>query len=46
MLQLKAVVVNDELQILHETQVQFDNDLPEFRYFEVLLIQKNSFCRL
>lgn len=29
--QLKAVVVNEELQILHETQVQFDNDLPEFR---------------
>ncbi|KAE8745272.1 hypothetical protein FOCC_FOCC008064 [Frankliniella occidentalis] len=29
--QLKAVVVSDDLQILHETQVQFDNDLPEFR---------------
>lgn len=30
--QLKAVVVDDNLAVLHETSVQFDNDLPEFRY--------------
>ncbi|KAK0182722.1 hypothetical protein PV327_000829 [Microctonus hyperodae] len=29
--QLKAVVVDDELQILYEANVEFDNDLPEFR---------------
>nr|CAD7597348.1 unnamed protein product [Timema genevievae] len=28
---LKGVVINNDLQILHETQVQFDTDLPEFR---------------
>ncbi|XP_077274368.1 xylulose kinase isoform X2 [Temnothorax americanus] len=28
--QLKAVVVDDNLAVLHETSVQFDNDLPEF----------------
>ncbi|TGZ47811.1 Uncharacterized protein DBV15_11804, partial [Temnothorax longispinosus] len=27
---LKAVVVDDNLAVLHETSVQFDNDLPEF----------------
>lgn len=31
--QLKAVVVDDDLCILHETSVQFDNDLPEFRTY-------------
>ncbi|XP_015183446.1 PREDICTED: xylulose kinase isoform X3 [Polistes dominula] len=31
--QLKAVVVDDDLGILHETSVQFDNDLPEFRTY-------------
>jgi len=30
--QLKAVVIDDNLAILHQTNVQFDNDLPEFRY--------------
>lgn len=29
--QLKAVVVDEDLKVLHETSVQFDNDLPEFR---------------
>ncbi|KAK0094081.1 hypothetical protein PV326_011862 [Microctonus aethiopoides] len=29
--QLKAVVVDDELKILYEANVEFDNDLPEFR---------------
>lgn len=29
--QLKAVVVNDFLQINHEARVIFDTDLPEFR---------------
>lgn len=29
--QLKAVVVDNQLKVLHEAQVQFDNDLPEFR---------------
>ncbi|CAG2056155.1 unnamed protein product [Timema podura] len=28
---LKGVIINNDLQILHETQVQFDTDLPEFR---------------
>lgn len=30
--QLKAIVIDDSLEILHQVQVQFDNDLPEFRY--------------
>lgn len=29
--QLKAVVVNDKLKIIHEARVIFDTDLPEFR---------------
>ncbi|GLV44319.1 uncharacterized protein CBL_12385 [Carabus blaptoides fortunei] len=29
--QLKAVVVDERLQLLHEAQVQYDSDLPEFR---------------
>nr|CAD7434366.1 unnamed protein product [Timema monikensis] len=28
---LKGVIINNNLQILHETQVRFDADLPEFR---------------
>ncbi|XP_077296795.1 xylulose kinase-like isoform X2 [Arctopsyche grandis] len=28
---LKAVIVNDDLQILQEAEVQYDSDLPEFR---------------
>ncbi|EZA55801.1 hypothetical protein DMN91_011506 [Ooceraea biroi] len=31
--QLKAVVVDDSLAVLHQTSVQFDNDLPEFRTY-------------
>ncbi|XP_003492243.1 xylulose kinase [Bombus impatiens] len=31
--QLKAVVVDNNLAVLHETSVQFDNDLPEFRTY-------------
>jgi hypothetical protein len=30
---LKAVAVNDNLEIRHEACVQFDYDLPEFRYY-------------
>lgn len=30
--QLKAVAVNHQLEIVHEANVQFDSDLPEFRY--------------
>lgn len=29
--QLKAIVVNDQLEVLQEAAVQFDNDLPEYR---------------
>uniref|UniRef100_A0A1B6CG66 Carbohydrate kinase FGGY N-terminal domain-containing protein n=1 Tax=Clastoptera arizonana TaxID=38151 RepID=A0A1B6CG66_9HEMI len=29
--QLKGVIINDKLEILHQTQVQFDTNLPEFR---------------
>lgn len=32
--QLKGVIVGEDLQILHETQVQFDTNLPEFRLHE------------
>ncbi|XP_066583123.1 xylulose kinase isoform X2 [Prorops nasuta] len=31
--QLKAVVLDDNLNMLHESSVQFDNDLPEFRTY-------------
>lgn len=39
--QLKAVVVDNDLNILHQTSVQFDNDLPEFRTYGGV-IQKKS----
>ncbi|KFM74582.1 Xylulose kinase, partial [Stegodyphus mimosarum] len=29
--QLKAVVINDKLEVTHQSAVQFDVDLPEFR---------------
>lgn len=29
--QVKAIVVNDRLEVLQEAAVQFDNDLPEYR---------------
>lgn len=29
--QVKAIVVNDALEVLQEAAVQFDNDLPEYR---------------
>ncbi|XP_024938369.1 xylulose kinase isoform X2 [Cephus cinctus] len=38
--QLKAVVVDDELKVLHETSVQFDNDLPEFRTYGGVIQRK------
>ncbi|KAF7392726.1 hypothetical protein HZH66_008559 [Vespula vulgaris] len=38
--QLKAVVVDDDLGILHETSVQFDNDLPEFRTYGGVIQKK------
>lgn len=31
-LQLKAAVLNSDLKLLQETVVQFDSDLPEFRW--------------
>lgn len=31
LLQLKAVIVDSNLQILVQTEVKFDTDLPEFR---------------
>lgn len=31
-MKLKAVAVNQELEIVHEASVQFEADLPEFRY--------------
>ena len=30
--QIKAVVVDDRLNVVQEAHVQFDNDLPEYRY--------------
>lgn len=29
--QLKAIAINEKLEIIHQAAVQFDNDLPEFR---------------
>lgn len=29
--QLKGVIINEQLEIIHETNVQFDSVLPEFR---------------
>ncbi|XP_012268457.2 xylulose kinase isoform X2 [Athalia rosae] len=40
--QLKAVIVNDDLMVLHETNVQFDNDLPEFRTYGGILQNKEE----
>ncbi|KAK2575698.1 hypothetical protein KPH14_012088 [Odynerus spinipes] len=40
--QLKAVVVDSDLGILHETSVQFDNDLPEFRTYGGVIQKKNE----
>ncbi|XP_018349320.1 PREDICTED: xylulose kinase [Trachymyrmex septentrionalis] len=40
--QLKAVVVDDNLAILHETSVQFDNDLPEFRTYGGVIRKKEE----
>ncbi|XP_020281760.1 xylulose kinase [Pseudomyrmex gracilis] len=40
--QLKAVVVDDNLAILHETNVQFDNDLPEFRTYGGVIQKKDE----
>ncbi|XP_033226806.1 xylulose kinase [Belonocnema kinseyi] len=40
--QLKAVVVNNDLEVLHETSVQFDNDLPEFRTYGGVLQRKEE----
>ena len=31
MLQVKGIIVNDQLKVLQEASVQFDNDLPEYR---------------
>ncbi|XP_014238905.1 xylulose kinase-like [Trichogramma pretiosum] len=38
--QLKAVIVDDDLAVLHETNVQYDNDLPEFRTYGGVLQTK------
>ncbi|KAJ8684028.1 hypothetical protein QAD02_019820 [Eretmocerus hayati] len=40
--QLKAVVVDNNLNVLHETSVQFDNDLPEFRTYGGVLQTKEE----
>ncbi|XP_046397984.1 xylulose kinase [Ischnura elegans] len=40
--QLKAVVLNEELQILHETHVHFDSELPEFRTHGGVVQKKGS----
>ncbi|OXU26563.1 hypothetical protein TSAR_014717 [Trichomalopsis sarcophagae] len=40
--QLKAVVVDDNLNVLHETSVQYDNDLPEFRTYGGVLQTKEE----
>lgn len=29
--QLKAIAINDQLKIVHQTLVNYDTDLPEFR---------------
>ncbi|XP_011504993.1 PREDICTED: xylulose kinase-like [Ceratosolen solmsi marchali] len=40
--QLKAVVVDYDLNVLHETSVQYDNDLPEFRTYGGVLQTKDE----
>ncbi|OAD52555.1 Xylulose kinase [Eufriesea mexicana] len=40
--QLKAVVVDNNLAVLHETSVQFDNDLPEFRTYGGVIQKKGD----
>ncbi|CAH0553307.1 unnamed protein product [Brassicogethes aeneus] len=40
--QLKAVVVNDNLEIIHQASVHFDSDLPEFRTQGGVVIDKTS----
>ncbi|XP_036143451.1 xylulose kinase isoform X2 [Monomorium pharaonis] len=40
--QLKAVVVDDNLAILYETNLQFDNDLPEFRTYGGVIRKKDE----
>lgn len=39
---LKAAVVDDNLQIVHETAVMFDSDLPEFRTNGGAIIDKTN----
>ena len=34
---VKAVVVDENLEVVHETGVHFDKDLPEFRYVSLSL---------
>ena len=31
-LQLKAAVINEKLEVMHEAAVNFERDLPEYRY--------------
>ncbi|CAL7933877.1 unnamed protein product [Xylocopa violacea] len=40
--QLKAVVADNNLTVLHETNVQFDNDLPEFRTYGGVIHKKGE----
>ncbi|XP_053980420.1 xylulose kinase isoform X1 [Hylaeus volcanicus] len=40
--QLKAVVVDNDLNVLCETSVQFDNDLPEFRTYGGVIQKKDE----
>lgn len=41
-MQLKAVALNSDLQILHETAVRFDSDLPEFRTTSGATVHKDG----
>uniref|UniRef100_A0A0C9REN4 Xylulose kinase n=1 Tax=Fopius arisanus TaxID=64838 RepID=A0A0C9REN4_9HYME len=40
--QLKAVVVDEQLRVLDEAHVQFDNDLPEFRTYGGVIHKKQT----
>lgn len=42
MLKLKAVVIDGNLSVVQRTSVQFDSELPEFRYPSAAFILKGS----
>ncbi|KAF5273037.1 hypothetical protein FQR65_LT04779 [Abscondita terminalis] len=41
-LQLKAIVLDDKFNVIHEATVHFDNDLPEFRTHGGVIHDKNN----